>query len=879
MTLGKKVDPLGPKEDDPVSLSRLGLQAVSSSKPKVRKAKKSVLIADYLADRLITLGGAGVLAAVLGILVFLVEEVIPLFEAAKIEESQRYVLKMDEAPLLLALDEQGALAYGLRRDGGLFVFHGPTGVVLQQQTWDWEKRKLTSWCFSQDKTKLALGFSDGTVRIGQIEVFSELVSRADLASLNLRELPNGDFTNGEAVFRAVSNEEFRMLRLRASLGEPRLISEDQRPLVILDFRAGGTEERSFSAVAGLDDGGKVWVEKTEYKRNLLTGQMREITQVRSFESPVGREEGPYLLLGAQGEMVYLIARKGDLFRFDVSKPEGSELVEVSRLSPEGVEITGASFLAGERSLILGGSDGSVNVWFLVEGSQTRTGDGRTMVLARSLPPHESAVCGIEPGMRGKVFATWDKKGEVWVRHATSEKTLGKMKPTEAPDVCAALSPRVDAAVAISASSGAGSFLRFFAPHPETSFRTLFGKVWYEGRSGPEYVWQSSGGTEDFEPKMSLVPLIFGTLKGTFYALLFAVPIALGAAIYTSEFLSPGVRDSIKPAMELMASLPSVILGFVAALVLAPVVETWIAAVLLAFLVVPLGLLLAGFSFQLIPEHIGRRLGLAGKLLLMALVLGFCLWISIQGGDVFERVFFAGDFKAWLSGGPSGRVSPLVFFMLPVGLTVSTLSLGRRGLCKEGGPWSQLTKVSLVLILGIASSYGIAWGFENAGFDLRGGLLGTYVQRNTLVVAFAMGFAVIPLIYTLAEEALRAVPDHLRAASLSCGATPWQTTMWIVLPTAASGIFSAIMIGMGRAVGETMIVVMATGNTPIIDLNPFNGFRALSANIAVELPEAVRGGTLYRVLFFTALVLFSMTFIINTVAELIRLRFRRRSQQL
>jgi phosphate transport system permease protein len=164
-------------------------------------------------------------------------------------------------------------------------------------------------------------------------------------------------------------------------------------------------------------------------------------------------------------------------------------------------------------------------------------------------------------------------------------------------------------------------------------------------------------------------------------------------------------------------------------------------------------------------------------------------------------------------------------------------------------------------------------------DPRGTLVDTYVQRNTLVVGFAMGFAVIPIIYTLAEDALSAVPEHLRAASLACGATPWQTALWIILPTAVSGVFSAVMIGMGRAVGETMIVVMSAGNTPLIDLNVFNGLRALSANIAVELPEAPKDDTLYRVLFLTGLVLFAMTFVINTLAEVVRLRFRRRSMQL
>ena len=166
-----------------------------------------------------------------------------------------------------------------------------------------------------------------------------------------------------------------------------------------------------------------------------------------------------------------------------------------------------------------------------------------------------------------------------------------------------------------------------------------------------------------------------------------------------------------------------------------------------------------------------------------------------------------------------------------------------------------------------------------GFDPRGGLLGTYVQRNALVVGFIMGFAIIPIIYTIAEDALSSVPEHLRSASLGCGATPWQTAQRIIIPTAMSGLFSAVMVGLGRAVGETMIVLMAAGNTPVMEMNIFNGFRTLSANIAVELPEAVRDSSHYRVLFLAALTLFAMTFVLNTVAETIRIRFRRRAYQL
>jgi phosphate transport system permease protein len=178
--------------------------------------------------------------------------------------------------------------------------------------------------------------------------------------------------------------------------------------------------------------------------------------------------------------------------------------------------------------------------------------------------------------------------------------------------------------------------------------------------------------------------------------------------------------------------------------------------------------------------------------------------------------------------------------------------------------------------------GVVEGLLLSG-DYRGWLLRalglTYDQRNSLVVGIAMGFAIIPIIFTIAEDSLSNIPQHLVAGSLALGATRWQTALRVVLPTASPGIFSAIMIGFGRAVGETMIVLMATGNTPVMNWSIFSGFRTLSANIAVELPEAPMGGTLFRVLFLAALLLFVMTFAVNTVAELVRLHLRRKYRYL
>ncbi len=137
----------------------------------------------------------------------------------------------------------------------------------------------------------------------------------------------------------------------------------------------------------------------------------------------------------------------------------------------------------------------------------------------------------------------------------------------------------------------------------------------------------------------------------------------------------------------------------------------------------------------------------------------------------------------------------------------------------------------------------------------------------------MGFAVIPTIFTIAEDAIFSVPKHLSDGSLALGATQWQTLVYVVLLTASPGIFSAVMMGLGRAVGETMIVLMATGNTPILDWNIFEGMRTLSATMAVELLNLRLEAATIRLLFLIALILFSFTFVVNSLAEWVRQRLR------
>jgi phosphate transport system permease protein len=340
---------------------------------------------------------------------------------------------------------------------------------------------------------------------------------------------------------------------------------------------------------------------------------------------------------------------------------------------------------------------------------------------------------------------------------------------------------------------------------------------------------------------------------------------------------------------MMASLPSVVLGFIAALILAPLFETWIGSVVLAAFLIPTSWLLAAFLWQMLPSPVALRYGGWPKFALMFAVLFIATNLAEIIAPAFEAYFFAGDFKAWVNGstGSSQPFTALLLLPIVMGLLYFAMSRGLpawlrtivRSPNRVVAGTAELIRWIATLVVSWFLSWFLAQLLIAVGLDPRGGFLDTYAQRNTLIVGFAMGFAVIPIIYTIAEDALNAVPEHLRGASLGCGATAWQTATMVILPTAMSGVFAGIMVGMGRAVGETMIVVMAAGNTPVMDWNLFNGLRALSANIAVELPEAVKDGTLYRMLFLAALTLFAVTFIVNTLAEIVRQRFRKRAAQL
>jgi phosphate transport system permease protein len=855
-----------------------------------RETRRSVLVADRIADAVIRVGGLSVIVAVFGIMAFLVAVVVPLFTGASVVSTTERKLEIGGTAILGAsIDDYHTVAVKIGEDGGVEAFHVGTGRRLEAPGFDLGGRRATAFGHTIDWRDIAFGLDDGSVRFGTLALASRVVTPDQLPA-GLQRLDARDQTDGRTVWSALPGNQFRMITIEAKLEAPQRVAPPGTPIVAIDYHLGGTSERPTRTFVTLDAAGAIRLARAESRINIMTRRVRTETSTSEMP-PLPQGARPLKALTTdKGDQVYVADEGGTVHRFDTRDFRAPVLAESADLLPGAVGLATFGFLLGEQSLVVGGTDGGVDVYFRLERPGAGTRDGFQLVRAHRLEPHRAAVAAFSPSQRSKLFVTADAAGEVWLRHSTSRQVVLRLAGQGEPGAYRAvlLSPREDGILAIDAR-GKATFWKVSAPHPETTIGTIFGPTWYEGYDAPGFTWQSSAGTDSFEPKLSLVPLVFGTLKATFYALLFAVPVALLAAIYTSEFVHTRIRATVKPVMEMMASLPSVVLGFIAALVLAPLVETWIASVLMVFVALPLALVAAAHAWQLLPVDAAIRLQGVPRLAAMFAVLFATLAACHAAGPAFEAIFFAGDLKAWASGTAGSGFGFLWLVLMPACylavfaaaraflggwiLAQGRARAGHRAALVDSARW-----LATIAAAGALAAI-LAWLLGAIGHDPRGGVVGTYVQRNTLVVGFAMGFAVIPIIYTIAEDALNSVPEHLRAASLACGATQWQTATRVILPTAASGVFAAVMVGMGRAVGETMIVVMAAGNTPILEWNVFNGLRALSANIAVELPEAVRDSTLYRMLFLAALTLFVMTFAVNTLAEVIRQRFRKRAVQL
>ncbi len=740
--------------------------------PASQRHRQMRRLKDLLAKYMIAFGGLGVIAAVALIFIYLLFVVFPLFQSGSMEIEARYQTpaQADSQTLMLAMEEQTEIAVRFDDSGRSTFFNTKDGSIIETVEIELPPgAEITSFATATPHTRIvAYGLDDGSAVV--VRHNYKVSYPNDVRTIT----PFIDYPMGQ---------------------EPMIVDELERPLIRLAIQDG--EEKA--TIIAITEDGELLISSGTKETSFIDDAVTVETETFSIAEDLGNYS--HLLLNKEMDNVYLANSKGDVTVYDVSDPEYPEQVESLNLK---TDITSFEFLTGDISILVGNSKGNVSQWFPVKDDN---GTPR-LTRIREFSLGTNAVTAVATEHSRKGFLAIDGNGQLGIFHTTAEKTILKQKLMDTEARTIAIAPRANAAM-IEDQQGNLAFISLHNEHPEVSWSSLWGEVWYESYDQPDYIWQSSSASNDFEAKFSLIPISFGTIKAAFYAMLFAVPLAIFGAIYTAYFMTPKMRGVVKPTIEIMEALPTVILGFLAGLWLAPMLEQYLPAIMLMILLLPLSVIAASYIWHIMPPHIRNTISdgwLAGLLIPLVILV---VWFSFSLNHPLEAWLFGGNTQQWLD-----------------------------------------------------TELGVS-------FD----------QRNSLVVGIAMGFAVIPTIFSITEDAIFGVPKHLTNGSLALGATTWQTLTRVVILTASPGIFTAVMIGFGRAVGETMIVLMATGNTPVMDFSIFQGMRTLSANIAVEMPESEVDSTHYRVLFLAALVLFTFTFFFNTIAEVVRQRLRKKYSSL
>ncbi|GGE99804.1 MULTISPECIES: ABC transporter permease subunit [Pseudoalteromonas] len=725
---------------------------------------RSRLFKDRFAKWGISAGGVMVLVALLLIFFYLLYVVQPIFESAKVETRNSVKLQNASEVVGLGIEEQTEVAFLLGEKGSVDFYNvekehfGKKITTLNAEL----PSDVSSFASSAPfQGQYAYGLENGTVVV--------------VAPKFLVTFPN--------------NQRQLTPRLDYPLGDMALEVDDQGA-AITKFAFSHYEDKT--AVVALTADKRVLFSSFVGEENMFTGEV-EWNVERTELDIEGRVDE--LLISPDTTRTF-VRSANQIYVYDTRYPSEVEQIQLLAANEENANLVSTQLLAGANSLMLANDNGEVSQWF-----EVNTEEGREFQKIRAFETSKQSKLNIFTEFYRRTFFTAGANGELGIYYTTSDAKLWQGKVSDGPIQNFAIAPRSNAALVL--ADDALKVIEIHNEHPEVTWSALWQEVWYEGYPEPGYIWQSTSASDDFESKFSLVPISFGTIKAALYAMLFAVPIALSAAIYTAYFMSSELRKVVKPTVEIMEALPTVILGFLAGLWLAPLIEEHLPAIVGLLVLLPIGILLTAFGWNKLPASIRHRVPEGSHSILLIPVVIFIGWLSFAMSNSIELWMFDGNVRQYL-----------------------TNELGM-----------------------------------------------TFDQRNSLVVGIAMGFAVIPTIFSIAEDAVFSVPKHLSNGSLALGATQWQTLVRVVLLTASPGIFSAVMMGLGRAVGETMIVLMATGNTPIMDWSIFQGMRTLAANIAVEMPESEVGSSHYRILFLAAFVLFIFTFVFNTVAEFVRQQLR------
>ncbi|MFA3761957.1 ABC transporter permease subunit [Yersinia sp. 2544 StPb PI] len=723
------------------------MQRTGKATPSGRDKRRAAI--DRLVHMAVTSSGLLVLLTLMLIFVYLLYAVLPLFKPASISLHNQFAVTRSAPTAALGIDIQGQIGYRIDNQGyGYFIRlnalgASPAGSLISEQRLSPPPVSISRAANGQPL--YGVGLSNGRLTLLQ-----------------------PDFSATPPRWQFPLGEQPRFMDLKGQRLQHLVLAEPQ--------------PQQFTIAAVTDDG--------RLLAGTFTAQGQQVTELTDVPKTVSQ-----LLLAPDGRLLYLLSgQQLSIYQFgpELKLRETVSLLDDQHASDGPLTL---SLLPGGKSLLVQAPGGVISQWFDV---QKGPDNQFHLTRIRSFTPTGKGLLTTERARR--VFASLSPQGELSLFSSIQSTPLLQHKLADGV-TDAAFSPWGDSLLLENAAGW--STYQLDNRYPDIGWRSLWQRVWYENYPEPAYVWQSSSAEESYQAKFSLVPIIFGTLKAAAYAMLFAVPLALAGAIYTAYFMSPGLRRVVKPAIEMMGAFPTVVIGLIAGIWLAPVIEHYLTGILLLPPLLALAILLCGWGSSCLVEKTQWRLPAGWDVIVLLPVILLTGWFALWLGPQLAQ---------WVLGGPLHE-----------------------------------------------------WLGDN------------YSQRNALVVGVAMGFALIPVIFSLAEDALFSVPPSLSQGSLALGATPWQTLTRVILPSAYAGIFSALMIGFGRAVGETMIVLMATGNTPIIDGSIFQGLRAMAANIAIEMPEAVVGSGHYRVLFLTALVLFCFTFLVNTLAEAIRLRLRERYQ--
>jgi len=729
---------------------------------------------DVAAKYTIGIGGISVIIAIVLIFFYLLYVVLPLFIPGNIDRVGQYGMPsiQDGSTLAISMEEQNEVGVRITDDAKLIYFNTHTGEPMLTDSLELEDAAVSSFSQASMDTRLvAFGLNNGDALIAKHDYKTSFPDDKRLIT------PGTSYPLGQ---------------------DPITIDEDGHPLTRLAFQ--DSEDQALIAATTMD--GRLLLSTLAKESSFFDDEISIEVSTTTIDS--APSDVTHLLLDKDQNLLYVADNKGQLSTYDVSDPEEPELKNRTSVVNQDEQITAISFLTGDISLLIGSSTGRISQWFPVRNEN----DVKDLTQIRDFQLEGAPIHHIVSEYFRKGFIASDTKGNIGIFHSTAHRTILTENISDKAIDFLGISPRSSALLTIDSDNNT-QFWDIENEHPEVSWSSLWGKVWYESYEEPDYVYQSSAGSNDFEPKLSLVPIAFGTIKAAFYAMLFAMPLAIAGAIYTAYFMTPKMRSTIKPTIEIMEALPTVILGFLAGLWLAPILEAYMPGIFMMLIMLPLNIVLFAYAWSLLPSSFRNHFPDGWQAAILIPIVILSVWLSMSLSGPMEALLFNGNMPGWLT--------------------------------------------------------------NELGID--------YDQRNAMVVGIAMGFAVIPTIFSITEDAVFGVPKHLTNGSLALGATQWQTLIFVVLLTASPGIFSAVMIGFGRAVGETMIVLMATGNTPLMDLSIFQGMRTLSANIAVEMPESEVASTHYRILFLAAFVLFTFTFMFNTVAEVVRQRLRKKYSSL